>query len=110
MAYDTGLPTESLYGGMVARQTTTALGAVPDDVHVLIGAPAFHTDDLGHHESAETVHAAATGTRLGITKADACDREVGLALYVDFDATHSDWAAYCRDWLDAAPDGDRCRR
>lgn len=99
MAYDTGLPTEALYTGMLVRQTHQALAAVPDDVDLLIGAPAFHTDNLGHREHAETVRAAALGTRIAVNRERECDRDVGLALYVDFDATDQDWIWYCEHWV-----------
>ncbi len=100
MSYDTAMPMESLYGGYVAQQTRLALEAppTPHRTDLLMGLPAFHTDDLGHHESAETVAAAARGARLGLSREDARRERFGLALYVDFAATPGDWAAYRRDW------------
>ena len=99
MTYDTGLPSAVLYAGLVARQIGLALAVVPPEVHLLAGAPAFHTDDLGHHAAAETVHAAALGLRMALTRAAAPDRPVGLALYVDFTATADDWRGYRDGWL-----------
>jgi len=58
--------------------------------------PAFHTDDLGHQESAETVAAAVHGVRLGLGR-DTRQR-FGVALYVDFAATDSDWQSYRDGW------------
>jgi hypothetical protein len=97
MSYDTALPLESLYGGFVARQTRLALAAVPDDVVLLMGVPAFHTDDLGHHESAETVAAAVRGVRLALSEHPRRIR-FGVALFADYAATPADWRAYHRDW------------
>ncbi|MFJ2200497.1 hypothetical protein [Streptomyces violaceusniger] len=104
MSYDTALPLESLYGGYVAQQTRLALEATPRGTDLLMGLPAFHTDDIGHHESAETVAAAVRGVRLGLSREDAGRERFGVALYVDFAATPGDWAAYQRGW--GAPKSD----
>lgn len=104
MAYDTSLPTEWSYRGYVARQTEVALEAVPSDVELLIGVPAFHTHDPGHWDFAETMPAALTGVRLALG-AHPADRPFGVALYVDFAATPADWAAYRSDWLSPAGAG-----
>ncbi|GAA3365229.1 glycoside hydrolase family 18 protein [Streptomyces antimycoticus] len=98
MSYDTALPLESLYGGYVAQQTRLALEATPRGTDLLMGLPAFHTDDIGHHESAETVAAAVRGVRLGLSHEDARRERFGVALYVDFAATPGDWSAYQRGW------------
>ncbi|WP_285904107.1 hypothetical protein [Streptomyces malaysiensis] len=98
MSYDTSMPLESLYGGYVAHQTRLALEATPRGTDLLMGLPAFHTDDMGHHESAETVAAAVRGVRLGLSREDARRERFGVALYVDFAATPGDWAAYRGGW------------
>ncbi len=98
MSYDTAMPMESLYGGYVAQQTRLALDATPRGADLLMGLPAFHTDDMGHRESAETVAAAARGARLGLSREDAHRERFGVALYVDLAATPGDWAAYRRNW------------
>ena len=97
MAYDTGLPLESLYGGFVARQTHVALGVVPESTDLLIGVPAFHDENVGHHAEAETVRAALRGVRLGLSD-DRARQRFGVALYVDFAATAADWQAYRDAW------------
>ncbi len=63
-----------------------------------MGRPAFHTDDIGHHASAETVAAAVRGARLALSREDARRERFGVALYVDFAATPGDWAAYHDGW------------
>jgi hypothetical protein len=98
MSYDTALPTEGLYGGYVAQQTRLALEATGGRTQLLMGLPFFHTDDMGHHASAETVRAAVRGIRLGLSREDRDRRRFGMALYVDFAATDEDWAAYRRGW------------
>jgi hypothetical protein len=62
---------------------------------------AYHTNDLGHHSSAETVTAAARATRLALSRLDPSerDRPVGIALYADFAATDDDWNAYFTGWV-----------
>jgi spore germination protein YaaH len=49
MAYDTGLPTQATYGGYVRRATAGALAAVPLNVTLFIGVPAYHDEHLTHH-------------------------------------------------------------
>ena len=100
MAYDTGLPLQSLYGGYVARQTRLALRSVPQSTELLVGVPAFHDENLGHHARAETIAAALRGVRLGLAD-DLATRRFGVALYVDFAATDADWRAYREGWVRA---------
>jgi hypothetical protein len=96
MAYDSALPLRSLFSGYVQQQTRLALQSVPSSVDLLIGLPAYHDDNAVHHSSAETVAAAIRGVRL----ADHGRLKFGVAMYVDFAAAPSDWAAYHHDWLD----------
>ncbi|MFJ8664939.1 hypothetical protein [Streptomyces sp. NPDC093600] len=98
MSYDTWMPLEGLYGGYVAQQTSLALEVTPEDTDLLMGLPFFHEDDLGHHESAETVEAAIRGTRLGLGRTDRDRERFGVALYVDFAAEEGDWTAYREGW------------
>ncbi|MFI8518579.1 hypothetical protein ACIGEZ_12255 [Streptomyces sp. NPDC085481] len=98
MSYDTWMPLEGMYGGYVAQQTSLALEVTPEGTDLLMGLPFFHEDDLGHHESAETVTAAVRGARLGLGRTDPGRERFGLALYVDFAAQEGDWAAYRAGW------------
>ncbi|HEX4220750.1 MAG TPA: hypothetical protein VHZ97_00150 [Pseudonocardiaceae bacterium] len=95
MSYDTAVPTTTAYAGYVRIQTNLALRAIPADVTLLMGLPAYHTDELGHTD-AETVAAAIRGVRLALR---GTDRVVGVAFYAEFAATPWDWAAYQRDWV-----------
>ncbi|MFE9763275.1 hypothetical protein ACFYPC_01865 [Streptomyces sp. NPDC005808] len=99
MSYDTAMPLESLYGGYVAQQTSLALEVTPESTDLLMGLPFFHEDDLSHHGNAETVEAAVRGTRLGLSRTDRDRERFGVALYVDFAAEESDWAAYREGWV-----------
>ncbi|MER7624922.1 hypothetical protein [Streptomyces sp. NPDC126503] len=98
MSYDTWMPLEGMYGGYVTQQTSLALEVTPESTDLLMGLPFFHEDDLGHHESAETVAAAVRGTRLGLGRTDPGRERFGVALYVDFAAREEDWAAYRAGW------------
>lgn len=99
MTYDTATWTSSAYAGFVRDETEVALAAVPPNVGLLIGLPAYHdAHSLSHSSSAETVAAAVRGVRLALPGGTPTGRAVGVALYVDFAATPSDWAAYDADW------------
>ncbi|WP_420377846.1 hypothetical protein [Streptomyces filamentosus] len=98
MSYDTWMPLESSYGGYVAQQTALALEVTPEGTDLLMGLPFFHEDDLGHHESAETVAAGVRGVRLGLGRTDPGRERFGVALYVDFAEEPGDWAAYRAGW------------
>src|SRR5439155_10349158 len=65
MAYDSGVPFDAGYSGYLRIQTRLALEAVPATVTLLIGVPAYHTDELGHTD-AETVAASLRGVRLAL--------------------------------------------
>ena len=99
MAYDTGMPFSSWYGGYVARETGLALRAVPPRVRLLIGVPCYHYSNLAHEASAETVAAAVRGIRVAMTAAGARRRDVGVALFADYSATPQDWRSYLTGWL-----------
>jgi hypothetical protein len=72
LAYSTGLPFPSWYSGYVSRETRAAVTAVSGTgASLLIGVPAFTESTTGHHGSAETVTAALTGVRAGLTRAGA---------------------------------------
>jgi hypothetical protein len=98
MTYDSWTPLPSLYGGHVVRQTTLAMGLVPEDKTILIGAPAYHDHIVGLSDFAESVAAAADGARLALTE-DGPRSNLGLALYVDFAATEEDWKEYETAWV-----------
>jgi hypothetical protein len=94
MAYDSAMPTRTLFTGYLEQQTRLALQAVPPSVDLLMGLPAYYENTPSHRGSAETVPAAIRGVRL----ADNGRMKFGVAMYVDFTATPADWAAYHHDW------------
>jgi hypothetical protein len=96
MAYDSGVPFEAAFAGYVRVQTELALNAVPPQVTLLIGLPAYHTDEPGHTD-AETVAASIRGVRMALGGLSA--RPFGVALYADSAATAEDWQSYLTDWV-----------
>ncbi|MFI1417050.1 hypothetical protein ACH4VX_03505 [Streptomyces sp. NPDC020731] len=99
MSYDTAQPLEGTYGGYVAQQTSLALEVTPPTTHLLMGLPFYHESNFDHWGHAETVAAAVRGVRLGLSRTDA-DRELfGVAPYIDFAATETNWNEYREGWL-----------
>jgi hypothetical protein len=98
MAYDTWAWTPSMYAGYVRQITSNAWNAVPADVALLIGVPAYHDDNMHHHRNVETMAPAIRGVRLSLGEQHS-GRTFGVAVYVDFTATTDDWATYRHDWL-----------
>ncbi|MET9352205.1 glycosyl hydrolase family 18 protein [Streptomyces sp. NPDC006617] len=99
MSYDTAQPLESTYGGYVAQQTSLALEVTPPTTHLLMGLPFYYESNFDHWGHAETVAAAVRGVRLGLSRTDA-DRELfGVAPYIDFAATDTNWKEYRDGWV-----------
>ncbi|MFE6590140.1 hypothetical protein [Streptomyces sp. NPDC057781] len=99
MTYDTAQPLEGTYGGYVAQQTSLALEVTPPTTHLLIGLPFYYESNFDHWGHAETVEAAVRGARLGLSRTDA-DRELfGVAPYIDFAATETNWDEYREGWV-----------
>ncbi|MDT0398147.1 MULTISPECIES: hypothetical protein [Streptomyces] len=98
MSYDTARPLESTYGGYVAQQTSLALEVTPPTTHLLMGLPFYYESNPSHWGHAETVAAAVRGARLGLSRTDP-DRELfGLAPYIDFAASETNWREYKEGW------------
>ena len=99
MSYDTMQPLESTYSGYVAQQTSLALEVTPPSTELLMGLPFYHENRFGHWAHAETVAAAVRGVRLGLSRTDADRENFGVAAYVDFAATETDWTSYQKGWV-----------
>ncbi|MGI5118471.1 hypothetical protein ACQEU5_02865 [Marinactinospora thermotolerans] len=103
MTYDTGMPMERLYGGYVVHQTRMALDAVPEDVGLLMGVPAYDDEHVMRDPEAETMETATRAVRLGMSERLTEPREgAGVAIYVDFEATDRQWDAYRDGWFTPA--------
>jgi hypothetical protein len=99
MSYDTMQPLQSTYGGYVAQQTSLALEVTPDSTDLLMGLPFYRENRFGHWAHAETVAAAVRGVRLGLSRTDADRANFGVAAYVDFAASETDWTSYEEGWV-----------
>ncbi|WP_260612877.1 glycosyl hydrolase family 18 protein [Streptomyces sp. WAC08452] len=99
MTYDTAQPLEGTYGGYVAQQTSLALEVTPPTTHLLMGLPFYHESNFDHWGHAETVEAAVRGARLGLSRTDADRRLFGVAPYIDFAATETNWKEYQEGWV-----------
>ncbi|MFI0504961.1 glycoside hydrolase family 18 protein [Streptomyces albogriseolus] len=99
MSYDTARLFESTYGGYVAQQTSLALEVTPPTTHLLMGLPFYYENNPSHWGHAETVAAAVRGARLGLSRTDP-DRELfGLAPYIDFAASETNWKEFEDGWV-----------
>jgi Glycosyl hydrolases family 18 len=98
MTYNSPLPTSGAYAGYVRWETGLALAAVPPDVTLLIGAPAYDTGGPWPFSSAESIAGAIRGVQLAISPVPP-KRPLGIALYVDFTATAHDWTTYINNWV-----------
>ncbi|MFD5495863.1 glycoside hydrolase family 18 protein [Streptomyces sp. NPDC001812] len=99
MSYDTAQPLEGTYGGYVALQTSLALEVTPPTTHLLMGLPFYHESNFSHWGHAETVAAAVRGVRLGLSRTDADRKLFGVAPYIDFAATETNWDEYREGWV-----------
>lgn len=99
MSYDTAQPLEGTYGGYVAQQTSLALEVTPPTTHLLMGLPFYHESNFDHWGHAETVAAAVRGVRLGLSRTDAGRQLFGVAPYIDFAATDTNWKEYRDGWV-----------
>lgn len=97
MVYDSWMPTATTFAGYVRDSTLAALDAVPPEVTLFIGVPAYHEGNLAHHPDAETVGVTLRGVKLALGEHPP-DRVFGVAIYVDFTATDDDWATYRNAW------------
>jgi len=99
MAYDSVMPTPTLFAWYVADQTERMAGTVPARTGLLIGVPAYHEATATHRPAAETMAAGVRGVRLGLTGYGRPRPRAGVAVYVDFAATGQDWRQYADGWV-----------
>ena len=101
MAYDTALPTPSLYRRYVrwaARSVAGALDASGSDARVLMGVPTYDTWGFMHRRGVETPENALAGVVAGLRGLGAGGTFEGVALYAEWTTDADDWAAYERGW------------
>jgi hypothetical protein len=101
MAYDTALPTPSLYRRYVrwaARSVAGALDASGSDARVLMGIPTYDTYGFMHRRGVETPENALAGVVAGLRGLGAGGTFEGVALYADWTTDEAEWSAYERYW------------
>jgi len=101
MAYDTALPTASLYRRYVrwaARSVAGALDASGSDARVLMGVPTYEPFGFMHRRGVETPENALVGVVAGLRGLGAGGTFEGVALYAEWTTDEADWAAYERYW------------
>jgi hypothetical protein len=101
MAYDTALPTPSLYRRYVrwaARSVAGALDASGSDARVLMGIPTYDTYGFMHRRGVETPENALAGVVAGLRGLGAGGTFEGVAIYAEWTTDEAEWAAYERYW------------
>jgi hypothetical protein len=105
MAYDTAIPTASLYRRYVrwaARSVAGALDAQGSDARVLMGVPTYEPFGFMHRRGVETPENALVGVVAGLRGLGAGGTFEGVALYAEWTTDEADWAAYERYWRNRA--------
>jgi len=106
MAYDTALPTPSLYRRYMtyaASSVTSALLASRSRARVLIGVPTYDETGLMHRAGIETLDNAIPGVVAGLRGLGAGGTFEGVALYAEWTTDDAEWTAYERLWRGHGP-------
>ena len=101
MAYDTALPTPSLYRRYVswaARSVAGALAASGSHARVLMGIPTYEPYSFMHRRGVETPENALAGVVAGLRGLGAGGTFEGVAIYAEWTTDESEWRAYERGW------------
>jgi glycosyl hydrolase family 18 (putative chitinase) len=107
MAYDTGLPSATLYRRYltyVARSVTSSLLAADSSSRLLVGIPTYKESGLMHRAGVETPENAILGVVAGLRGLGPRGTFEGLALYAEWTTDPADWSIYERLWR-GRPDG-----
>jgi hypothetical protein len=101
MAYDTALPTRSLYRRYVAYATSSVTGALDASrlgTRVLLGVPTYDDTGFMHRAGVETTENALLGIVAGLRGLGAGGTFEGVALYAEWTTDEAEWAIYDRAW------------
>ena len=99
MAYDTALPTPSLYRrylSYVALSVTSRLSN--GRTRVLVGIPTYDETGLMHRGAVETPENGLVGLVAGLRGLGAGGTFEGVALYAEWTTDEAEWATYDRVW------------
>jgi hypothetical protein len=103
MAYDTALPTPSLYRRYLAyaASSTTANLARSSRARLLIGIPTYDGSGLMHRADVENPENALAGLVAGLRGVGGGGTFEGVALYAEWTTDDAEWATYERLWRNA---------
>jgi hypothetical protein len=104
MAYDTALPTPSLYRRYLAyaASSMTASLARSGRARLLIGIPTYDGSGLMHRADVENPENALAGLVAGLRGVGGGGTFEGVALYAEWTTDDAEWATYERLWRNAA--------
>lgn len=104
MMYDTGLPTDWLYGALVKWQTAAIRAIAGPGVTVYIGVPTYEERRLSFNPEAENVRTALRAIRQGLHALPPGARDrFGVAIYADWTTDDAEWRQYRANWLGISP-------
>jgi hypothetical protein len=101
MAYDTALPTPSLYRRYVrwaARSVAGALDSSGSRARVLMGVPSYEPFGFMHRRGVETPENALVGVVAGLRGLGAGGTFEGVAIYAEWTTDEDEWRVYERHW------------
>jgi hypothetical protein len=101
MAYDTAIPTPSLYRRYVrwaTRSVAGALDASDSRARVLMGIPSYEPFGFMHRRGVETPENALLGVVAGLRGLGAGGTFEGVAIYAEWTTDEEEWRAYERYW------------
>ena len=101
MAYDTALPTESLYRRYVAyaaQAGTEAILKAHSPARLLMGVPTYDETGVMHRARVETPENAILGIVAGLRGLGGGGTFEGVALYAEWTTDPAEWAVYERLW------------
>jgi hypothetical protein len=103
MAYDTALPTPSLYRRYLsyAASSMTRNLARRGRARLLIGIPTYDGTGLMHRADVENPENALAGLVAGLRGVGEGGTFEGVALYAEWTTDEAEWATYERRWRNA---------
>ena len=105
MAYDTGIPTPSLYRrylGYVASRVSRSLGP-RSRARMLVGVPTYDAAGIMHRAGVENPENALLGIVSGLRGLGAGGTFEGVALYAEWTTDEGEWETYDRVWRGKRP-------
>ncbi len=100
MNYETWLPTDWLYGNLVAWQTRTLRPLAVGRATLFMGVPSYDERRLSFDPTAENLRSGIRGIRLGLSDGPSKDlTNFGIAVYANWTTDAAEWLTYRQEWL-----------